>query len=301
MQVLRTPDERFAGLPDFQYAPNYAEVPDGEGGLLRMHYLDEGPADGPVVLLMHGEPSWCYLYRTMIPGLVAAGMRCIAPDLVGFGRSDKPTERTDYTYARHVAWVHALVVDHLALTDITLFCQDWGGLIGLRVVADEPERFARVAIANTGLPTGHEGATPAFMSWLEFSQTTPDFAVGTLIDMATVSTLTPEVLAAYDAPFPDDAYKEGARIFPALVPISADDPASADNVAARAVLAQWSKPFLTLFSDQDPITRGGERWFQEHVPGAAGQPHQTVASGGHFLQEDVGPELAALVVDFVRA
>lgn len=301
MQVLRTPDERFADLPDFPYAPNYAEVSDGEGGLLRMHYLDEGPADGPVVLLMHGEPSWCYLYRTMIPGLVAAGMRCIAPDLVGFGRSDKPTERTDYTYARHVAWVRALVVDHLALTDITLFCQDWGGLIGLRVVADEPERFARVAIANTGLPTGHEGATPAFMSWLEFSQTTPDFAVGTLIDMATVSTLTPEVLAAYDAPFPDDAYKEGARIFPALVPISADDPASADNVAARAVLAQWSKPFLTLFSDQDPITRGGERWFQEHVPGAAGQPHQTVASGGHFLQEDVGPELAALVVDFVRA
>ncbi|MGA8257979.1 MAG: haloalkane dehalogenase [Nocardioides sp.] len=301
MQVLRTPDERFADLPDFPYAPNYAEVSDGEGGLLRMHYLDEGPADGPVVLLMHGEPSWCYLYRTMIPGLVAAGMRCIAPDLVGFGRSDKPTERTDYTYARHVAWVRALVVDHLALTDITLFCQDWGGLIGLRVVADEPERFARVAIANTGLPTGHEGATPAFMSWLEFSQTTPDFAVGTLIDMATVSTLTPEVLAAYDAPFPDDAYKEGARIFPALVPISADDPASADNVAARAVLAQWSKPFLTLFSDQDPITRGGERWFQEHVPGAVGQPHQTVASGGHFLQEDVGPELAALVVDFVRA
>lgn len=301
MQVRRTPDERFDDLPGFPFAPHYAEVPDGEGGTLRMHYLDEGPADGPVVLLMHGEPSWCYLYRTMIPGLVAAGLRCIVPDLVGFGRSDKPAERTDYTYARHVEWVRTLVVDRLALTDVTLFCQDWGGLVGLRVLAEDPERFARVAIANTGLPTGHEGATPAFLAWLEFSQSTPDFAAGTLVGFATVTDLTPEVVAAYDAPFPDDTYKEGARIFPTLVPITPDDPASAANVAARAVLSQWTKPFLTLFSDQDPVTQGGERWFRENVPGATGQPHRKLEGGGHFLQEDLGPELAGLVADFALA
>ncbi|MDO9497333.1 MAG: haloalkane dehalogenase [Nocardioides sp.] len=299
MQLRRTPDERFDDLPGFPFAPHYAEVPDGDGGTLRMHYLDEGPADGPVVLLMHGEPSWCYLYRTMIPGLVAAGVRCIAPDLVGFGRSDKPTERTDHTYARHVEWVRSLVADRLALTDITLFCQDWGGLIGLRLVGEDPERFARVVIANTGLPTGHEGATPAFLAWLDFSQTTPDFATGTLVDFATVTALPPAVVAAYDAPFPDDTYKAGARIFPTLVPITPEDPACAANVEARAVLSQWTKPFLTLFSDQDPVTRGGDRWFRENVPGAAGQPHRTLEGGGHFLQEDLGPQLAGLVVDFV--
>ncbi len=301
MQVRRTPDERFHDLPGFPFAPHYAEVPDSEGGTLRMHYLDEGPADGPVVLLLHGEPSWSYLYRTMIPGLVAAGMRCIAPDLVGFGRSDKPTERTDHTYARHVEWVRTLVLDRLALTDITLFCQDWGGLIGLRLVGEHPERFARVTIANTGLPTGHEGATPAFLAWLDFSQTTPDFATGTLVDFATVTALTPEVVAAYDAPFPDDTYKAGARIFPTLVPITPEDPASAANVEARAVLSQWTKPFLTLFSDQDPVTKGADRWFRENVPGAAGQPHLTLAGGGHFLQEDLGPRLAEFVADFVLA
>ena len=299
MQVLRTPDERFDDLQGFSFAPHYADVPDGDGGTLRMHYLDEGPTDGPVVLLMHGEPSWCYLYRTTIPGLVAAGMRCIAPDLVGFGRSDKPTERTDYTYARHVAWVRSLVIDHLDLTDTTLVCQDWGGLIGLRVVAEDPERFARVVVANTGLPTGHEGATEAFLWWLDFSQTTPDFEAGVMVGFATVTDLSPAVVAAYDAPFPDDSYKAGARVFPTLVPITPDDPASAANVAAREVLTGWSKPFLTLFSDQDPITRGADRWFRDNVPGADGQPHRTLEGGGHFLQEDLGPELAGAVADFV--
>lgn len=299
MQVLRTPDERFDDLPGFPFAPHYVEVPDGDGDTLRMHYLDEGPADGPVVLLLHGEPSWCYLYRTMIPGLVAEGMRCVAPDLVGFGRSDKPSERTDYTYARHVEWVRTLVLDRLGLTDVTLFGQDWGGLIGLRVVAENPDHFARVVVANTGLPTGHEGASPAFLSWLEFSQTTPDFSAGTLVSFATVTDLSPEVVAAYDAPFPDDTYKAGARIFPTLVPITLDDPASVPNLAAREVLSQWSKPFLTLFSDRDPITKGADRWFLEHVPGATGQPHRTLEGGGHFLQEDLGPELARLVADFV--
>ncbi|MEP9364937.1 haloalkane dehalogenase [Nocardioides sp. CN2-186] len=301
MKVLRTPDERFEGLPGFDFAPHYAEVPDGDGGTLRMHYLDEGPADGPIVLLMHGEPSWCYLYRTMIPVLVDAGLRCIAPDLVGFGRSDKPAERDDYSYARHVEWVRSLLFDELDLRDITFFGQDWGGLVGLRVVAEHPDRFARVAIGNTGLPTGHEPMSDAFLGWQTFSQTTPDFDLGAIISMGVVNPLPAEVVAAYNAPFPDDSYKAGARIFPTLVPTRPDDPATSANIAAREVLAAWDKPFLTLFSDSDPITGGGERWFQDHVAGAAGQPHTTITGGGHFLQEDQGPEIARLLATFVAA
>jgi haloalkane dehalogenase len=299
MKVLRTPDDRFEALPGYDFTPRYAEVPDGEGGLLRMHYLDEGPADGRVVLLMHGEPSWCYLYRTMIPVLVDAGLRCIAPDLVGFGRSDKPTERDDYSYARHVEWVRSLVLDELALDGITFFGQDWGGLVGLRLVAEHPDHFARVAIGNTGLPTGHEPMSEAFLAWQQFSQATPDFDLGAIVSMGVVNPPDPAVVAAYNAPFPDDSYKAGARIFPTLVPTSPDDPASAANVAARKALGAWEKPFVTLFSDSDPITGGGERWFQEHVPGAAGQPHVTIAGAGHFLQEDQGPEVARRLVAFI--
>jgi haloalkane dehalogenase len=235
----------------------------------------------------------------MIPVLVAKGYRCIAPDLIGFGRSDKPVDRDDYSYARHVEWVRSLVVDHLDLTDITFFGQDWGGLIGLRLVAENQDRFARVAIGNTGLPTGHEAPTKDFLAWQEFSQTTPDFAVGVIISMAVVTPMAPEVVAAYDAPFPDDAFKAGARVFPTLVPTSPEDPACEANTLARKALTQWEKPFLTLFSDGDPITRGGERWFQQHVPGAQGQPHATIAGGGHFLQEDKGPELAEHVAAFI--
>lgn len=301
MKVLRTPDERFDSLPGYGFAPHYADVPDGDGGTLRMHYLDEGPADGPVVLLMHGEPSWCYLYRTMIPVLVEAGLRCIAPDLVGFGRSDKPTERSDYTYARHVEWVRTLVVDVLDLRDATFFGQDWGGLVGLRVVAESSDRFARVAIGNTGLPTGLEPITDAFLQWQEFSQTTPDFAVGMIVSMGCAEPMAPEVAAAYDAPFPDDSYKAGARVFPTLVPTSPDDPASAANLAARSVFEAWEKPFLLLFSDKDAVTRGADRWFLKNVPGAAGQPHTTIEGGGHFLQEDRGPEVARHLVAFVGA
>jgi haloalkane dehalogenase len=299
MKALRTPDERFESLPGYDFTPRYGEVPDGEGGILRMHYLDEGRVDGSVVLLMHGEPSWCYLYRTIIPLLVDAGLRCIAPDLIGFGRSDKPTERDDYSYARHVEWVRTLVLDELALDGITLFGQDWGGLVGLRLVAEHPDRFARVAIGNTGLPTGHEPMSEAFLTWQQFSQTTPDFDLGAIISMGVVTMPPPDVVAAYNAPFPDDSYKAGARIFPTLVPTSPDDPASAANVAARKALGAWEKPFLTLFSDSDPITGGGERWFQEHVPGAAGQPHATVVGAGHFLQEDQGPEVARHLMAFV--
>ena len=301
MEVLRTPDERFEGLDGYPFAPHYAEVADGDGGTLRVHYLDEGPADAAPVLLLHGEPSWSYLYRHMIPPLVAAGHRVIVPDLVGFGRSDKPTEQGDYTYARHVEWMRELVFDRLDLRNITFFAQDWGGLVGLRVLAIDPDRYARVAIGNTGLPTGHGPASDAFMAWQKFSQETPVFDIGFLINAATTTDLSPEVIAGYDAPFPDDTYKAGARIFPTLVPTSPDDPASADNLAAWEVLEQFEKPFLLCFSDSDPVTKGGDAPFLAKVPGTQGQSHVTIEGGGHFFQEDRGPELAKLLNDFIGA
>jgi haloalkane dehalogenase len=301
VHVVRTPDERFAALPDFPFAPHYETVPDLDGGTLRMHYLDEGPREAPVVLLMHGEPSWSFLYRTMIPTLVDAGYRCVAPDLVGFGRSDKPTDRGDYSYARHVEWVRSLLFDRLDLRDVTFFGQDWGGLVGLRVVAENADRFARVAIGNTDLPTGDRPATDAFMSWLDFSQNTPDFDIGVIVSMAVVAPMAPEVVAAYNAPFPDDTYKVGARAFPALVPIRPDNPASDANRAAREVFARWDKPLLTLFSDSDPITRGGQRWWEREVPGAQGRPHTVIEKAGHFLQEDKGPQLAEHLVRFIAS
>ncbi len=300
MKVLRTPDDRFRDLPDFPFQPNYLQVPDGEGGHLRVHYLDEGPRDAPPVLLIHGEPSWCFLYRRMVPILVRAGFRTVAPDLVGFGRSDKPARRDDYTYQRHVDWMTALL-EALDLRDVTLCGQDWGGLIGLRLAAEHEERFARIVAANTGLPTGDQPLTEAFRRWQQFSQTTPNFDVGRLIQGACVTKLAPEVVAAYDAPFPDDTYKEGARQFPLLVPTQPDDPASEANRRAWEIFRRWQKPFLTAFSDSDPVTRGGERVFQSLVPGAKGQPHTTITGAGHFLQEDKGEELAQVVVEFIRS
>ncbi|MGY1848301.1 MULTISPECIES: haloalkane dehalogenase [unclassified Blastococcus] len=301
MEILRTPDERFTGLPDFPYEPRYVEVDDGGGGRLRVAYVDEGPADGETVLLLHGEPSWSFLYRRMIPVLVDAGLRVVAPDLVGFGRSDKPVDRAAYTYARHVEWMRQALLDELGLRDVTLVGQDWGGLIGLRLVAENPDRFARVVVANTGLPTGDQKMSEAFLAWQRFSQESPEFQIGRIVGNGTVGGLAPEVVAAYDAPFPDDRYTAGARQFPALVPTSPDDPAAAANRAAWEVLSRWEKPFLTAFSDGDPITGGGERVFQKLVPGAQGMPHTRLAGGGHFLQEDVGPELARVVVDLVAA
>jgi haloalkane dehalogenase len=301
MEALRTPDERFADLPDFPFVPQYVEVDDTDGGRLRVAYLDEGPGDGETVLLMHGEPSWSFLYRHVIPVLVDAGLRVVAPDLVGFGRSDKPVARDDYTYARHVGWMRQALLDELDLRVITLVCQDWGGLIGLRLVAENPDRFARVVVANTGLPTGDQPMSEAFLTWQRFSQESPNFHIGRIVENGTARGAAPEVVAAYDAPFPDDRYTAGARIFPTLVPTSPDDPAAADNRAAWEVLSRWEKPFLTAFSDGDAITRGGERVFQKLVPGAHGMPHTTLAGGGHFLQEDVGPELARVVVDLIAA
>jgi haloalkane dehalogenase len=301
MNALRTPDDRFTELPDFPWTPRYVEVADGDGGALRVACIDEGPREAEPVLLLHGEPSWSFLYRRMIPVLLGAGLRVVAPDLVGFGRSDKPAEPSDYTYARHVEWVRAAVLDELGLTGITLVGQDWGGLIGLRLVAEHPDRFARVVVANTGLPTGDSPMSDAFLAWQRFAQTAPQFQVGRIISNGTATELPPEVVAAYDAPFPDDSYKAGARAFPALVPTRPDDPASDANRAAWEALASWRKPFLTAFSDGDPITGGGDRIFRKLVPGAEGTPHTTLRGGGHFLQEDVGPSLAEVVVDLIAA
>jgi haloalkane dehalogenase len=300
MQVLRTPDERFQGLPGFDFAPHYTEVADGDGGELRIHHLDEGPADAPVVLLMHGEPSWCFLYRKMIPLLADAGVRALAPDLVGFGRSDKPASRNDYTYQRHVDWMSAWL-GAVDVREATLVCQDWGGLIGLRLVAEHGDRFTRVVAANTFLPTGDRHPGDAFMAWQKFSQETPDFPVGNIVNGGCVSNLTPDVIAGYDAPFPDESYKEGARQFPMLVPTSPEDPASGPNRAAWDSLRQWKKPFLCAFSDKDPITAGADRVLREDIPGCEGQPHTTIEGGGHFLQEDKGEELARVVANFVRS
>jgi haloalkane dehalogenase len=293
MDVLRTPDERFAGLPGYPFAPHYLEV-DG----LRIHHLDEGPRDGQVVLMLHGEPSWSYLYRKLVPVVTAAGHRAVAPDLVGFGRSDKPVAREDYTYERHVGWMRG-VIEALDLRDITLVCQDWGGLIGLRLVAEMPERFARVVAANTFLPTGDQDPGEAFRAWQHYSQTAPEFHVGGIVKGGCVEPPAAEVIAAYDAPFPDDTYKAGARQFPLLVPTRPDDPASAANRAAWEVLTRWDRPFLTAFGDSDAITRGADRVLQKLIPGAAGQPHTTLERAGHFLQEDRGEELGQVVVDFM--
>lgn len=295
MEALRTPDERFGNLPGYSFAPQYVDAGDG----LRMHYVDVGPRDGEPVLLLHGEPSWSYLYRKMIPLLVDAGLRAIAPDLIGFGRSDKPAAREDYTYGRHVGWTASLL-EQLDLRGITLVCQDWGGLIGLRIAAEHEAQFARIVAANTFLPTGDDPPGEAFLRWQEFSQKAPEFQVGNIVRGGCRTPLTPEVIAAYDAPFPDDSYKAGARQFPLLVPTRPDDPASAANRAAWEVLGRWEKPFLTAFSDEDAITRGGDHRFQSLVPGAKGQPHTTIAGGGHFLQEDRGEELANAVIAFIQ-
>lgn len=300
MQALRTPDERFANLPDYPFQPNYIEVDDTEGGTLRLHYVDEGARNAPVVLMLHGEPTWSYLYRKMIPIVVKAGYRVIAPDLIGFGRSDKPSLRTDYTYQRHVDWIRALLTQ-LELKEITLVCQDWGGLIGLRLVAEQPEQFARVVAANTMLPTGDFPLGENFFKWQKLSQDIPVFATANIIQGGCTIAMQPEVLAAYDAPFPDESYKEGARQFPMLVPATPDDPATPANRKAWESLMQFKKPFLTAFSDKDPITAAGAPVLRKLIPGCEGQAHTTIENGGHFLQEDQGEKLAEVVVAFIQA
>lgn len=300
MESLRTPDDRFSNLPEFPFEPHYVEIDDTDGGTLRVAYLDEGPTSGEIVLCMHGEPSWSFLYRHMIPVLNAAGLRVIAPDLVGFGRSDKPAQRSDYTYARHVEWMRQLLFDELDLSGLTLVCQDWGGLVGLRLVGEHPDRFDRVVAANTFLPIGLNPGE-AFFAWQKFSQEVDVFPTGVIVNGGCTTDLTADVIAAYDAPYPDETYKSGARQFPLLVPSSPDDPAVPANLAAWQVLEQFEKPFLCAFSDSDPITKGGERQFIGRVKGAEGQPHTTIEGAGHFLQEDKGPELARVIAEFIAS
>ncbi|MDX1803483.1 MAG: haloalkane dehalogenase [Alcanivorax sp.] len=279
MKILRTPDSRFERLLDYPFEPHYADI-DG----LRMHYVDEGPANASPILMLHGEPSWSYLYRHMIPVCAAAGHRVIAPDLIGFGKSDKPADKADYSYQSHMDWLQALL-DQLDLHDITLVCQDWGSLLGLRLAAENEARFRAIVVGNGMLPTGDQQVPSAFQLWKNFALYSPWFPIARIINSGTFRTLGPDERRAYDAPFPGKAYKAGARMFPKLVPVRPDDPASDANRRAWQVLEQWRKPFLTTFSNGDPITRGGDRYMRERIPGAAGQPHQTL-TGGHFLQED---------------
>jgi haloalkane dehalogenase len=334
MKALRTPDDRFGNLPDFPHEPRYTQVPDGDGGTLRIHHIDEGPADGPIVLCMHGQPTWSFLYRRMVPILTDAGLRVVAPDLVGFGRSDKPAAREDFSYNRQVAWMNAWLIAN-DLRGITFVGQDWGGLIGLRLVAENPERFDRVVISNTGLPLPRalpqdridtvkefraNAPTPSmsemgkalsgrlsvpselrFAYWQKWAWDTADIPVamiiaGTMRD----APLSPGELAAYDAPFPDASYKMGPRAMPSLVPTLPDDPAISEQEAAWKVLSEWRKPFVCAFTDDDPVTRGGDAPFRENVPGAAGQPHTTIEGGGHFLQETRAEPFAQVIVEAIH-
>lgn len=295
MTILNTPDSCFENIIDYPFSPNYLEIEEG----LKMHYLDEGDKNAEIVLCMHGEPSWSFLYRKMIPVFVAAGYRVIAPDLIGFGKSSKPTEQSDYTYAKHITWTEILVKT-LDLKNINLFCQDWGGLVGLRILTAHPDRFARAVVANTGMPTGDHTPPDAFLQWQKFSQTVPVLPIGKILQNSTVSTLSDAEIAAYNAPFPDATYQAGAKIFPSLVPTKPNDPESVNNRNAWKILMAWNKPFLTLFSDKDPITKGGERPFQKLVPGTKGQPHQTIEGGGHFLQEDKGQEVAEIMIEWMK-
>ena len=293
MKALRTPEDRFTRLPAYDFEPHYVDI-DG----LRMHCVDDGPADAAPVLLLHGEPSWSYLYRKMIPPIAAAGHRVIAPDLIGFGKSDKPAAQRDYSYAAHVDWMRQFI-ETLDLTNITLFCQDWGSLIGLRVAAENGHRFGRIVLGNGAMPTGDQEMLRAFRTWRAFARWSPWFPIGRIVQAGTVTDLPADVVAAYDAPFPSASYKAGARAFPRLVPARPDDPASAANRRAWEVLRKWDRPFLTTFSNRDPITRGLDKTFQERVPGARGREHVKIRNAGHFLQEDKGEELAEVLIRFV--
>jgi len=296
MRCLRTPENRFADLPGFGYPPQYADA-----GGVRLAWVEAGPPGGEPVLLLHGEPSWSFLYRTVMAVLAEAGLRAIAVDLAGFGRSDKPAEIADHSYAAHVEWIRALAFDRLDLRELTLVGQDWGGLIGLRLAAEHPGRFARIVAANTGLPTGDQPMPEVWLRFREVVRTAPKLSVSRLVQAGCQTKLSAPVLAAYDAPFPDETYMAGPRAMPGLVPTSPDDPASAANRAAWARLAAWDKPFLAAFSDRDPITGAMAPVLQRAVPGAAGIDHPVITGAGHFLQEDAGERLGTVIADFIRS
>ncbi|MEM7360494.1 MAG: haloalkane dehalogenase [Pseudomonadota bacterium] len=326
MEFLRTPDERFENLPDYPFAPNYLQVDDTEGGQLRVHYLDEGPKDGQIVLLMHGQPVWSYLYRYMIPMLVGAGFRVVVPDLVGFGRSDKPTKREDYTYARHVTWMSDWLTQ-MDINNVTLFCQDWGSLIGLRLVTSFPERFSHVVLANGGLPAGMVPSLPGkilqwiyphievvdaeqlpakfrvkigipgFLYWRKYAAENPNFTIGDVMRLSTRDELSESEVAAYEAPFPGKEFMSGARQFPTLVPVFKNEAEVDENNAAWEVLRKFDKPFMTAFSDNDPVTAGGDRRFLAEVPGCQGVDHRTITDAGHFLQQDQPEKCVQAILD----
>ncbi len=316
--MLHTPDDRFASLPGYPYPPRYVGIADRELGELRMNHVDTGPADAPPVLLLHGQPTWSYLYRKVIAGLVARGHRCVAPDLIGYGRSDKPDDRFAYTFEAHVRWLRGFV-EALDLRDVTLVCQDWGGPLGLAVLAALPDRFARVVAANTilhtsdehlagrltwanhGIADGRVVLQEALVDYLAYTMRARDFEASTLVRFATTTDVPDEVLAAYDAPFPDEPHKTGVRQMTALLPLTRNDPGARIDRRTMEVLRTWDKPFLTAYSDGDPATAGWERVFQEEVPGAKGQPHVTIEGAGHFLQEDRGEELATVIADLIDA
>jgi haloalkane dehalogenase len=301
MQILRTPDQRFADLPEFGYQPHYAEVSDDDGGTLRLAWVEAGPADGEPVLLLHGEPSWSFLYRHMIAPLAAAGYRAIAPDLVGFGRSDKPADIAEHTFARHVEWMRSFAFDVLRLRGVTLVGQDWGGLIGLRLAAEHPGHFARIVAANTGLPTGDQPMPEIWHQFRAVVQSSPTLDIGRFVQSGCRRPMSDEIRAAYDAPFPDETFKAGPRAMPGLVPITPDDPATEANRAAWAALTKSPTPVLVAFSDSDPITGAMRPILEAVLPGAQGRDHPVIANAGHFLQEDAGAELAAHVIDFMAA
>lgn len=334
MKYVRTDENRFSDLPGYPYEPHYVDVPDFDGGTLRMHYVDEGA--GEVILCLHGQPSWSYLYRKMIPLFVKAGYRVVAPDFIGFGKSDKPTERSNYTYANHVAWLKALL-EALDLNGITLVCQDWGGLIGLRAAAENQDRFARIVTANTGLPDaqgvtgdkvaevskqmhayydslpihanavemavgmGGDDTGMGFLHWVKYCAESEGFSPQDVLTLSTGGILSEDEQRAYGAPFPDETYLAGGRQFPTLVPIMPDNPAIEANRAAWAVFEKWHKPFLTAFSDSDPVTAGAHVRFQQSIPGAQGQPHITIKGAGHFLQEQAPEELAEATLKLIAA
>lgn len=299
MQILRTPTHCFDNLPGYSFQENYIDVSSAcsftTGTELRMHYVDYGLANSPVILMLHGEPSWSYLYRHMINNVAQAGFRVIAPDLIGFGKSDKFAEQDAYTYANHLSWLREFLIS-ISLSDIHLICQDWGGLLGLRLVAEQPELFSGVIAANTMLPTGDHKPPQAFLDWQKYSQETDNFDIGNIIQRATQNDLIDEVVAAYNAPYPEEQYKAGARKFPLLVPVRPDDPESENNRQAWACLKQFNKPFITAFSDHDPVTAGGDKIFHKLIPGCKGQAHTTMVNGGHFLQEDCATALAELAI-----
>ena len=292
MKIIRTPESRFENLPDYPFKPHYINVADD----LRLHYLEEGPPNAPTILLLHGEPSWSFLYRKMIPILVDNGFHIIAPDLIGFGKSDKPTAPSDYTYQRHVHWIKQCI-KQLDLHNIILFCQDWGGLLGLRIATEMKDRFSMIIASNTALPIGKIPLPQSFLTWRTFSQESPHFNIGKVIDKGTVVPLSKDVIAAYNAPFPTEEYKAGARIFPSLVPTKFDDHESAKNRNAWTILSSWKKPFLTLFGTEDHIMKGAEKIFQQIIPGTKGQPH-ALLHAVHFIQEEIGKELAQRLVEF---